>query len=231
MPMPASPPQLYLPLPDHATEAVASHLDRVLARVRLPAVLVPAGWAEDAIRVVAGLAQARDCAVVLIGGDAERALDLGLDGIEVDLTGLEEDDEAAMAQAVARPRRQVGTGMILGARCGPGRHAGLIAAEKGADYVRFGPPAVDAGWLALGDTVAWWARMVETPCVAAIAEADPARIADLAAAGADFIMPPAGLWQGQDPLAALLDCLAALTPADGAAPPPPPPGNGAGPPG
>jgi thiamine-phosphate pyrophosphorylase len=63
------------------------------------------------------------------------------------------------------------------------RHDAMDAAEAGADYVSLS----DLGM------VEWWAEIMEVPCVAeGAANLDEVRA--FAAAGADFIAVPAGLW-------------------------------------
>ena len=67
-------------------------------------------------------------------------------------------------------REALGPDAVIGVSCGASRDRGLAAGERGADYVSFGPVAVDQG-LRVGDTAerdlfVWWQEMIELPVVA-----------------------------------------------------------------
>ena len=64
----------------------------------------------------------------------------------------------------------------------------MLAAERGADYVMFGEPDENnerPSLEAVLDRVAWWAEVLEIPCVAYAANAG--EVAPLVEAGADFV--------------------------------------------
>lgn len=158
--------------------------------------------AIDALRPVA---QERGAAF-LIEGRPPLARDSGCDGVQVSGSG----------PAVQQARQELGTGAIVGAFCGASRHAGMIAAEAGADYVAFGGGEDGTAWWATPpdpDLLTWWQGLVTTPCVAAGGNTLHAA-AGLAAAGADFVAVDSAIWSHPNGPAAAIDELAALI-ADG----------------
>jgi thiamine monophosphate synthase len=83
-------------------------------------------------------------------------------------------------------RAKLGDGLVLGVECPLERHACMVAAEDGADYV-----AVRVAQETLGeaeDLLAWWHEMMTTPIVALL---DASLEADRLRAYADFVSPPA----------------------------------------
>lgn len=140
-------------------------------------ILRPVGTAPNAaqLRPLTSALQSRDCAVLL---EADGGSLAGLDGIHV-------ATPAALGGALKalKPDAIVGAGGI------DSRHAAMEAGESGADYVLFGDlggnPAETAR---TRDLVAWWSELFEVPCVAVAADLDA--VAELAAAGADFIALP-----------------------------------------
>ena len=115
------------------------------------------------------------------------------------------------ARSIRRVRAELGADAIVGAFCGASRHDGMTAAERGADYVAFGP----AGETSLGhagragtDLFAWWAEMIEVPVVAegSLTVDDVARLA----ASADWFALGEEVWREDDPLAALRTLTAPL---------------------
>ena len=154
--------QLYLAAPAAFPPDFATTLKAVLdaapvACLRLPALPEAAGPMQ--------IAQARDVAVLLDGnpGLAER---LGADGVHL-----------ADGKDYAAARRLLGEQRIVGVHCGASRHAAMLAADAGADYVAFDSEL---------DLVSWWAEMMVVPVVVELGS-DLARAADFAAAGADFV--------------------------------------------
>lgn len=112
---------------------------------------------------------------------------LGLDGVHL----------ARSRTPVRDIRKHLGPDRIVGACAGTSRHQGMVLAEAGCDYVSFGPVG-DTGVLgedarAGADLFAWWAEMIETPCVAegglGLAEAEAL------SETADFLIPDARIWQ------------------------------------
>ncbi|MCH7555381.1 MAG: thiamine phosphate synthase, partial [Proteobacteria bacterium] len=98
-------------------------------------------------------------------------------------------------------RRLLGGDAICGVSAGGSRHAAMLAAEAGADYVSFGalhasvtlPKAV----VISPDILAWWHDVMEGPCVA-VGGIDAANAAALAATGADFLAVCNGVWGNPD---------------------------------
>lgn len=161
---------------------------------------------ETAIRAAAAalkpVCAARDVPLTL-AEHPRLAKELNLDGVH-----LREGGPAAVKAA----RALLGEDAIVGAWAGASRHRGMVAAEAGADYVSLGP--VQAG--ALGDGAeadaelfAWWAEIIETPCVAE-GGLTP-EIAAALAATADFFAPRSSVWDHADgPAAAVRAYRAAL---------------------
>jgi thiamine-phosphate pyrophosphorylase len=142
--------------------------------------------AIDALRPVA---QSRDVAF-LLNDDPELAAVTGCDGAHIG----PQDTPPAAARRVLRD----GT---LGVSCGASRDAAMRAGEDGADYVAFGaffPSRTKPGApLAEPDIIAWWATLMELPCVA-IGGITPENCAALVQAGADFIAAVGAVWQHPD---------------------------------
>jgi len=162
--------QLYLAaapaFPSDFAARLAAVLDAApVACLRLPALPEAAEFLR--------LAQARDIAA-LLDGNAELAQRLGADGVHL-------TDGADFTAA----RRLLGDQAIVGVHCGNSRHAAMLAADAGADYV-----AVDADL----ELVAWWAEVMVVPVVVELGD-DIARAAEFADAGADFVAIGEILWR------------------------------------
>jgi thiamine-phosphate pyrophosphorylase len=69
----------------------------------------------------------------------------------------------------------------------------MTAGEAGADYVGFSGIRGDTDG---GRLVAWWANLFEVPCVA-LDELPEAEARQLVLDGADFITPPATMWESE----------------------------------
>lgn len=127
----------------------------------------------------------------LVEGRADLAVELGCDGVQV----------PANRTTVRAVRRALGADAIVGALCSPAaadltgggetalRHAAMEAGEAEADYVAF--PAEDL------ETLAWWAELMEVPCVAW--DAAPEAAEALVETGAEFIALAPSLWDAADP--------------------------------
>nr|WP_241963475.1 thiamine phosphate synthase [Paracoccus suum] len=172
---------------------LAEVLDRVQVaclRLRAHDDLAELGRLADMAREIA---HARDVPVV-IENHWELALSHGLDGVHLMSGG----------RKVRDARQALGPDAIVGAFCGNQRHAGINAAEAGADYVTFGPvggaPTAGVEQAPL-DLFAWWSEMIEVPVVAE-GHLDAALIAKLAPV-TDFIALGAEIWAEPDPAAAL----------------------------
>ncbi len=146
-------------------------------------------------KAIAAVVQPRDIAL-LLDGRADIAIRAGADGAH--LTGI-----AALTAALAtlKPDRIAGSGGLRS------RHDAMLAAEAGVDYVTFGEPDRSGGQGGQGnqgnpgnrpafDTVperiAWWAELLQPPCVGYAANLD--EVGALAQAGADFIALGDWIW-------------------------------------
>jgi len=155
--------------------------------------------AADALRVVCA---SRDVALV-IAEHVRLVAPHGLDGVHLREGG---------PGAVRKAREALGAERIVGAYGAASRHRAMNAAEAGADYVALGP--VRAGALGDGaeadaDLFAWWADLIETPCVAegGLAPEIAAALRD----SADFFAPRSSVWAHPDgPAAGVRAYLAAL---------------------
>lgn len=194
----ADAPQLYLVTPTGATAAalgplLAAVLDRVppaCLRLRAGDDAAELGRLADMTREIA---HARDIPVV-VEDHWTLAASHGLDGVHL----------TDGARSVRAARKALGADAIVGAFCGASRHAGINAAEAGADYVSFGP--VGTGALTRGeptplDLFEWWSEMIEVPVVAE-GGLDAALIGQLARC-ADFIALGPEIWAAADPADAL----------------------------
>ena len=175
--------QLYLAAPPAFPPDFAARLATVLDAAPVACLRLPAlPEAAEFLR----FAQARDIAA-LLDGNAELAQRLGADGVHL-------TDGAEFAAA----RRLLGDQAIVGVHCGSSRHAAMLAADAGADYV-----AVDADL----ELVAWWAEVMVVPVVVELGD-DIARAAQFAAAGADFVAIGGTLWREPDDAPATIRQLA-----------------------
>ena len=86
---------------------------------------------------------------------------------------------------VKATRAKLGDGLVIGAECLLERHACMVAAEDGADYVAV---HVTADTLEPAEELlAWWFEMMTTPIVALVDEpVEAGRVT----AYADFVSPP-----------------------------------------
>lgn len=125
---------------------------------------------------------------MLLDGEPDLAATLGADGVHLGRGG----------PSYADARRRLGPDAMIGIGCGGSRHDGMVAAEQGADYVSFGAffPSLtrpDAAQVD-SDIIAWWAELMEVPCVA-VGGITPDNCRPLVAAGADFLAVSAGVWR------------------------------------
>jgi len=112
---------------------------------------------------------------VLVRDDVELRAALEADGVHV-----------TDAASVAALRRKLGNGLIVGAECPSERHACMVAAEDGADYVAVRVNAENRE--AVLDLLGWWQEIMTVPIVAFVdATFDPGPLR----AYADFISPAA----------------------------------------
>jgi len=146
------------------------------------------------------ICHARDIAIV-IERHVLLAERLGLDGVHL----------ADSSARVRDMRKALGRDAIIGVHCGSSRHAGLVAAEAGADYISFGPVAPSAlgdGAIAETDLFAWWSEMIEVPVVAE--GGLTAALVEGLAPMVDFLAVGDEIWSQDNPRAALEALLAPL---------------------
>jgi len=144
--------------------------DPEVASMLLPAV----SQADQRTRAAVQQIQAADRPALVIDDLALRA-SLQADGVHL--------TDAATARAV---RAKLGDGLVLGVECPLERHACMVAAEDGADYVavRITADVADAA----EELLAWWHEMMTIPIVALIDA--PGGEMERAKVHADFVSPP-----------------------------------------
>jgi thiamine-phosphate pyrophosphorylase len=169
-----------------AGEGAGARLSAALTAVEPAAVLIAptAGERLNAQAAEPLLEQARQAGITaLILDEVELARALHADGIHL---AARDDPQTAYRAA----RDALGKDGVVGADAGISRHAAMLMAEAGADYVGFGAPAHlkdrDKARTRRDELVAWWAPIFEVPSVAFDVET-AGEAARLAAAGADFI--------------------------------------------
>ena len=136
--------------------------------------LLPAGLPDDTARAAAKRIQAADRPALVLD-DVERRSALQADGVHL--------TDAGRVRAV---RAQLGDGLALGAECPLERHACMVAAEDGADYIAVRVTAEN--FEEAEELLAWWHEVMTTPIVALVdAPVDLARLRVFA----DFVsLPP-----------------------------------------
>ncbi len=195
-------------LPDNFADLLAAALDAGdVAAVQLRLKDAADSALQKAIEKLRPVAQSRDVAFIL-NDRPDLAVKLGCDGAHVGQTDMK----------AARARKILG-GLTLGVTCHGSRHLAMQAGEDGADYVAFGaffptttkePPA-----MAEIETLEWWAKMMEVPCVA-IGGITSMNCAPLVRAGADFLAVVGAVWSHPGgPAAGVMEMLGAIRAAEG----------------
>jgi thiamine-phosphate pyrophosphorylase len=195
--------RLYLLTPELGdTAAFARDLGATLAAGDIAAVLLrlqDGGERTliDRAKAIAAIVQPHDIAL-LLDGHPEIAVRAGADGAH--LTGIE-----ALSAAIGtlKPERIAGAGGLRS------RHDAMLAAEAGADYVMFGEPDGSGRRPPLDavlERLAWWAELVEVPCVGCAANID--EVAPLAQTGADFVALGEWIWTTERAPSALVTAAA-----------------------
>ena len=136
--------------------------------------LLPADLPVETARAAVKRIQAADRPALVID-DVERRSALQADGVHL--------TDAARVRTV---RAKLGDGLALGAECPLERHACMVAAEDGADYVAVRVTAENVA--EAEELLAWWHEMMTTPIVALV---DEAVEVEQLRAFADFVSPPA----------------------------------------
>lgn len=157
-------------------------LEAALSGGDVASLLIRADVGDETLNALADaltpVAQAADVAV-LVEGRCDLADTYRCDGVHLE----------ARPASLRAVRRAMGEDAILGADCGDSRHLAMVAGELGCDYVCFDARALE--------TIAWWAEMMEVPCVAwghIDLEGAPA----LVEAGADFLAVGRAVWDHPD---------------------------------
>jgi thiamine-phosphate pyrophosphorylase len=180
--------------------ATAARILSALEGGDIASLILPAGELDDATfqalaEAIAKPAQAAGVAVV-VAGDSRIAGRVHADGIHVEVPKRE------LADTIERldGRMMVGAGGIKT------RDDALELGEERPDYVFFGrfgydtTPEPHPRNLALG---AWWAQMIEIPCIV-MGGSDIASVEAVAATGAEFVaLSNAVFAEGADPAAAV----------------------------
>lgn len=202
--MTASPPNrcrlVLITPPAMDADAIAARFAQALSGGDVASVVVAAHGADEASlqalaeRIVPA-AQA-DGVAAIIDGDTRVAGRVGADGVHLEV------GKADLADAVERLQAR----MIVGAGGASTRDAALELGETQPDYVFFGrfgydtKPEPHRRNLALG---AWWAEVVEVPCIV-LGGSDIESVAAVAATGAEFVALSAAVFgEGIDPAGAV----------------------------
>jgi thiamine monophosphate synthase len=148
-------------------------LTRALEGPDAASLLLPAGLPDEVARAAVKRIQAAD-RPALVADDVERRAALQADGVHL--------TDAARVRAV---RSTFGDGLVLGAECPLERHACMVAAEDGADYVAVRVTAENLA--AAEELLGWWFEMMTIPIVALV---DATIETERLRAYADFVSPP-----------------------------------------
>lgn len=164
--------RLFVRLP--AGSAFEGALNRALNDPEAASVLLPADISVEAARAAVKRIQAAERPALVLD-DLDRRNALQADGVHLtDATGL----RAA--------RAKLGDGLVLGAECPLERHACMVAAEDGADYVAV--HVTSENFEEAEELLAWWHEMMTTPIVTLVdAPIEIERLSQFA----DFVSPPA----------------------------------------
>ena len=187
--------RLYLVTPTTADAAFADALARALDAGDVAAVQLRLKQADDdiwrrAIDALRPVAQSRGVAF-LLNDRADLVRPTGCDGAHVGQMDME----------AAEARKLLGPNLTLGVTCHDSRDLAMEAGEAGADYVAFGAffptTTKEAPTRAEPELIAWWAELMELPCVA-IGGITAANCAPLVQAGASFLAVVGAVWQHPD---------------------------------
>jgi len=173
-------------LPEDFADQLAAALDAGdVAAVQLRLKDAPDANVVRAIERLRPVVQSRDVAF-LINDRPDLAKQHGCDGAHVGQTDMK-----------ALTARKILGDLMLGVTCHGSRHLAMQAGEDGADYVAFGAffPSQTKTPPAMADiaTLAWWAEVMEVPCVA-IGGITAENCGPLVRAGADFLAVVGAVW-------------------------------------
>ncbi len=147
----------------------------------------------NAIDILMPVVQSRDVAF-LLDGRVTLAKKMGCDGVHLNPNDMSIKDARAI----------LGDEKTIGITCHDSKHLGMEAAERGADYVSFGPffpprlpssgPMATPRPLVSPEILSWWQETMNIPVVAAGGIRTP-NCGELVKAGADFICTSTGIWE------------------------------------
>jgi thiamine-phosphate pyrophosphorylase len=195
-------------LPENFADLLASALDAGdVAAVQLRLKDISDAALLKTIEQLRPVVQSRNVAF-LLNDRPELAVKAGCDGAHV-----------GQSDAAVPAARKILKDLTLGVTCHGSRHLAMQAGEDGADYVAFGAfyPTATKAPPAMADleTLEWWAKMMEIPCVA-IGGITAANCAPLVKAGADFLAVVGAVWNHpENPAAGVKEMLAAIAEAEG----------------
>ncbi len=136
---------------------------------------------NESAKGLVSVAHANDVALI-VDENFELAKTLGADGVQVN----------ASLEDYTKARSVLGDDAIVGIGPTSSRHAAMQLAEAGASYVSFSDDPSDPDGLS-----AWWAQVMEVPCVLHLREADGDALR-AAQAGIEFISPQETIWQSPE---------------------------------
>ena len=185
--------------PERAAQALAAILaagdvaSLILSPSDIGGSMAEAGF-QDAVAPLVPAAQALGVAVI-VETESRVAGRVGADGIQLG------QDPDALRDAMERH----GRAMMVGAGNVRSRHTALVLGEAGPDYVMFGRPGGDIRPEPHPknlDLAAWWATMVEIPCIVC-AGAEAGGVIAVANTGAEFVAVeravfPIGTGEGEE---------------------------------
>ena len=162
---------MFIRLPERGFDAA---LTAALNDPNTASLLLPHGLATDVVKAAVKRIQASDRPALVVD--------------DLDLRTASQADGVHLTDPtkVRAARAKLGDGVVLGAECALERHACMVAAEDGADYVAV---HVTADTLEAADElIGWWFEMMTTPIVALL---DLPGDHPGLARHADFLSPPA----------------------------------------
>jgi thiamine-phosphate pyrophosphorylase len=151
---------------------------------------------KRALEILLPICHQRDVAL-LVCDHVDLVAACGADGVHL----ARRPEDAEDVSDVQDARKTLGNDVIIGASCYSSRHRALIAADKGADYVSFGPCFASdnttyTDYLEL-ELLTWWSTHIEIPAVA-IGGITGDNCADLIKTGVDFVATSGGVWNHPD---------------------------------
>jgi thiamine-phosphate pyrophosphorylase len=174
-------------------DLLASALDA--GNINCAQIWMPKSEADEvkrALDILLPVCHQRDVAL-LVCDHVDLVAPSGADGVHLASRPVDAEDVSDVRAA----RKVLGEDAIVGVSCFSSRHRALEAAEKGADYVSFGPCFPSANttytdYLEL-DLLTWWNAYIEVPAVA-IGGITAENCGDLVKSGVDFLAASSSIW-------------------------------------